>query len=126
MADGEEEEEEEEEEERRRTKSIFLRFYFATSTKVSESLRVVLHLNNEGLLVPKLKTGLREHFRADVRIPNVQDAILNIGHSYLVNAVALTDKVIILLALLFRNKVTIILLALLFRNKVIVILLAIQ
>ena len=85
------EEEEEEDEERRWTKSIFLQFDFATSTKVSESLRVVLHLNSEGFLVPRLKTGLRERFRAAAPIPYVQDAILNIGHSYLVNAVALTD-----------------------------------
>ena len=48
--------EEEEEEEERRTKSIFLRSDFATPTKVSEPLRVVLHLNSEGLLVHRLRT----------------------------------------------------------------------
>ena len=42
-------EEEEEEEERRRTKSVFLRFDFSTPTKVIDTLRVVLHLNSEGL-----------------------------------------------------------------------------
>ena len=66
-----------------RTKSIFLRSDFATPTKVSETLRVVLHLNSEGLLVPTLRTGLRERFSAAAPIPYVQDAILNIGHSYL-------------------------------------------
>ena len=80
MAD---EEERRKKKERRRTKSIFLRFDFATPTKVSETLRVVLHLNSEGLLVPTLRTGLRERFRAAAPIPYVQDAILNIGHSYL-------------------------------------------
>ena len=68
---------------KKRTKSIFLRTDFSTPTKVSEPLRVVLHFNSEGLLVHKLRTGLREHFRASAPIPNVQDAILNIGHSYL-------------------------------------------
>ena len=33
----------------RRTKSIFLPSDFSTPTKVSEALRVVLHLNSEGL-----------------------------------------------------------------------------
>ena len=87
MADEEEEEEEEERKKERkkerRTKSIFLRSDFATSTKVSETLRIVLHLNSEGLLVPTLKTGLGVRFRAAAPIPYVQDAILNIGHSYL-------------------------------------------
>ena len=77
--------------ERRRTKSIFLQSDFATPTKVSEPLRVVLHLNSEGLLVPRLKTWLGERFRVGAPIRDVQDAILNIGHSYLVNATAFTD-----------------------------------
>ena len=72
-----------EEERRRRTKSIFLRFDFATPTKVSETLGVVLHLNSEGLLVSRLRTWLGERFRGGAPIRNVQDAILNIGHSYL-------------------------------------------
>ena len=45
----EEEEEEERKKERRRTKSVFLRFDFSTPTKVIDPLRVVLHLNSEGL-----------------------------------------------------------------------------
>ena len=51
-----------EEEERRRTKSIFLRSDFLIPTKVSETLRVVLHLNSEGLLVPRLRTWLEGVF----------------------------------------------------------------
>ena len=43
---------------KRRTKSIFLQFDFATSMKVSKTLRVVLHLNSEGVLVCTLRTGL--------------------------------------------------------------------
>ena len=42
-------EEEEGGEDRRRTKSIFLRFNISTSTKVSETSRVALHLNSEDL-----------------------------------------------------------------------------
>ena len=79
------------EEEERRTKSIFLRSDFATLTKVSETLRVVLHLNSEGLLVHKLRTGLHERFRVTAPIPYVQDAILNLHHSYLRSATALRD-----------------------------------
>ena len=60
--------------------------------KVSETLRVVLHLNSEGLLVCTLKTGLRERFRAGAPIPNVQAAILNLRHPYIVIAIAITDK----------------------------------
>ena len=83
--------EEKEERRRRRTKSIFLRSDFATPTKVSETLGVVLHLNSEGLLVPRLRTWLGERFRGGAPIRNVQDAILNIGHSYLRSATALRD-----------------------------------
>ena len=71
---------------------IFLRSNFATPTKVSEPLRVVLHLNSEGLLVPRLKTWLGERFRVGAPIRDVQDAILNIGHSYLRSATALRMK----------------------------------
>ena len=74
---------EEERRRRRRTKWIFLGSDFATPTKVSETLGVVLHLNSEGLLVPRLRTRLGVHFRAGAPIRDVQDAILNIGHSYL-------------------------------------------
>ena len=75
--------EEKERRRRRRTKSIFSRSNFATPTKVSETLGVVLHFNSEGLLVPRLKTWLGERFRAGAPIRNVQDAILNLRHSYL-------------------------------------------
>ena len=60
-----------------------MRSDFSTLMQVSEPLGVVLHLNSEGLLVPKLKTWLRKRFRGGAPIPNVQDAILNIAHSYL-------------------------------------------
>ena len=80
-----------EEEEERRTKSIFLRSDFATFIKVIETLRVVLHLNSEGLLVHQLRIGLRERFRVTAPIPYVQDAILNLRHSYLRSATALRD-----------------------------------
>ena len=81
-----------EEEERRRTKAIFLRPDFATPTKVSETLRVFLHLDSEYLLVHSLRTGLRERFRAGAPIPYVQDAILNRRHPYIVIATAITDN----------------------------------
>ena len=68
---------------RRRTKSIFLRSDSATPTKVSETLGVVLHLNSEGLLVPRLRTWLGERFHTGAPIRNVRDTILNIGHFYL-------------------------------------------
>ena len=71
-----------------RTKLIFLRFDFATLTKVSKTLQVVLHLNSEGLLVHQLRTRLRERFRMTAPIPHVQDAILNLRHSYLQSATA--------------------------------------
>ena len=52
-----------------------------------------MHLNSEGLLVAKLKTWLRKRFRAAAPIRDVQDAILNIGHSYLRKATAFRDIV---------------------------------
>ena len=79
MIDEEKEERRKKKEERRRTKSIFLRSDFATPTSVSKTLRVVLHLNSEGLLVPRLRTWLGECFREAVPIHDVQDAILNIA-----------------------------------------------
>ena len=80
--------------ERRTTKSIFLRSDFATFIKVIETLRVVLHLNSEGLLhvVHQLRIGLHERFRVTTPIPYVQDAILNLRHSYLRSATALRDS----------------------------------
>ena len=54
--------------EEERTKLIFLRFDFATLTKVSKTLRVVLHLNSIGLLVHKLSSRLNEHFRVTAPI----------------------------------------------------------
>ena len=57
------EEEGKEKKKERRTKSLFLWCDFVTLTEVSETLGVVLHLNSGGLLVPKLKTWLRERFR---------------------------------------------------------------
>ena len=86
------EEEERRKKERKKNKiDIFALRFCATLTKVSEILRVVLHLNSEGLLVHKLRTGLHERFRVTVPIPYVQDAILNLRHSYLRSATALRD-----------------------------------
>ena len=85
-------------EERRKKKNkigsfaIFSFANFLTSTKASKISRVVLHLDSEGLLVYVLKTGLLKRFRVSAPIPYVQDAILNIAHSYIVNATALTDN----------------------------------
>ena len=64
-----------------------MRFDFPTLSKVSGTLRVVLHLDSEVLLVYLARLGVR------APIPYVQDAILNLRHPYIVIATAMTDYV---------------------------------
>ena len=70
---------EERKKEERKKEEIYLWSNFETPTKLTETL----HLISEGLLDAKLKTWLQEHFLRPLILHNVQDAILNTGHSYL-------------------------------------------
>ena len=71
----------EEERKKKKNKLISYRSDFVTPTKVSKTLGVVLHLNSKGLLAPRLKTWLQEHFCGGCPIRYVQDTILKIGQS---------------------------------------------
>ena len=75
---------EERKKERKRTKSIFMRFDFPTLSKVSGTLRVVLHLDSELLLVYGLFALLLARLGVRTPIPYVQDTILNLRHPYIV------------------------------------------
>ena len=75
-------------EEKKRTKLIFMRFDFLTQTKVSLTLRVVLDLNSEVLLVDRLSALLLARLGARVPKPYVQDAISNLRHPYIIVIVA--------------------------------------
>ena len=83
---------EERKKERKRTKSIFMRFDFPTLSKVSGTLRVVLHLDSELLLVYGLFALLLTHLGVCTPIPYVQDTILNLRHPYIVVATANNDN----------------------------------
>ena len=69
-----------------------MRFDFPTLSKVSGTLRVVLHLDSELLLVYGLFALLLARLGVRAPIPYVQDAILNLRHPYIVVATATTDK----------------------------------
>ena len=69
-----------------------MRFDFPTLSKVSGTLRVLLHLYSEVLLVYRLFALLLARLGARAPIPYVQDAILNLRHPYIVVATATTDR----------------------------------
>ena len=71
-----------------------MKFDFATLSKVSGTLRVVLHLDSDLLLAYRLFVLLLAHLGGRAPIPNVQDAILNLRHPYIVIATAITDTAI--------------------------------
>ena len=79
-----------------------MRFDFPTLSKVSGTLRVVLHLDSEVLLVYGLFALLLARLGVCAPIPYVQDAILNLHHPYIVVATATTDVVFIELVDFFR------------------------
>ena len=55
-----------------------------TQTKVSGTLRIVLYFDSKVLLVYRLFALLLARLGVCVHIPYVQDAILNLCHSYVV------------------------------------------
>ena len=60
-----------------------MRFDFSTLSKVNGTLRVVLHLDSDVLLVNKLYALLLVRLGACTPIPYVQDTILNLHHPYI-------------------------------------------
>ena len=72
--------------------AICMRFDFLTLSKVSGTLRVLLYLDSEVLLVHRLFALLLARLGARAPIPYVQDAILNLHHPYIVVATATTDN----------------------------------
>ena len=71
--------------------AICMRSDFSTLLKVSGTLRVLLYLDSEVLLVYRLFALLLARLGARAPIPYVQDAILNLRHPYIVVATATTD-----------------------------------
>ena len=65
---------------------------FPTLSKVSGTLRVLLHLYSEVLLVYRLFALLLACLGVRAPIPYVQDTILNLRHPYIVVATATTDN----------------------------------
>ena len=72
--------------------AICMRFDFLTLSKVSSTLRVLLHLYSEVLLVYRLFALLLARLDGRIPIPYVQDAILNLRHPYIVVATTTTDS----------------------------------
>ena len=69
-----------EEKEQNRHLQLNTRSNFLTQTKVSRTLRVILHLDSELLLVCMLFALLLARLGTRTPIPYVQDAILNLRH----------------------------------------------
>ena len=69
-----------------------MRSDFPTQTKVSGTLRVVLHLDSYFLKAYRLFVLLLVRLGGRAPIPYVQDAIFNLRHPYIVIATAMTDK----------------------------------
>ena len=65
---------------------------FSDSVEFSGTLRVLLYLDSEVLLVYRLFALLLARLGARAPIPYVQDAILNLRHHYIVVATATTDN----------------------------------